>query len=68
MWISSDEINVSAEEDVFKIIVTWIGSEKSERRKYFPKLFKKHFAKSFRKVRLVYVSRDFLHSDTDHDK
>ena len=55
MWISSDEIDVSAEEDVFKIIPTWIDREKSERKKYFAELF--------REVRLVYVSRDFLHSD-----
>jgi len=31
IWISSDEINVTAEEDVFKIILTWINHEKSER-------------------------------------
>ena len=55
MWISSDEIDVSAEEDVFKIILTWIDREISER--------KKHFAELFREVRLVYVSRDFLQSD-----
>ena len=55
MWISSDEINVSAEEDVFKIILTWVDHEKNER--------KEHFAELFREVRLVYISRDFLHSD-----
>ncbi|XP_078381999.1 kelch repeat and BTB domain-containing protein 12-like [Oculina patagonica] len=55
MFISSDEINVSAEEDVFKIILSWIDHDKSKR--------KKHFAELFRHVRLVYVSRDFLCSD-----
>ena len=55
MWISSDEINVSSEEDLFNIILTWIGREKSERKKDFSELF--------REVRLVYVSRDYLHSD-----
>ena len=55
MCISSDEINVSAEEDVFKIILTWIDHEKNER--------KEHFAELFREVRLVYISRDFLRSD-----
>ena len=50
MWISSDEIDVSAEEDVFDIIRTWTDCEKSERRKYFAELF--------REARLVYVSRD----------
>ncbi|KAL9957028.1 hypothetical protein ACROYT_G038611 [Oculina patagonica] len=52
MWISSDEINVTAEEDVFKIILAWINHDKSKRKKYFAELF--------RHVRLVYVSRDFL--------
>ena len=55
MWISSDEIDVSAEEDVFKIILAWIDHDKDKRKKYFAELF--------RQVRLVYVSRDFLSSD-----
>ena len=55
MCISSDELNVSTEEDVFKIILTWIDHDKSEREKYFTELF--------REVRLVFVSRDFLQSD-----
>ena len=52
MWISSDEINVNAEEDVFNIILAWIDHDKGKRKKYFAELF--------RQVRLVYVSRDFL--------
>ena len=55
MWISSDEIDVSAEEDVFKIILEWIDHDRSRRKKYFVELF--------RHVRLVYVSRDFLRKD-----
>lgn len=55
MWISSDEIDVSAEEDVFKIILRWINRDKSKR--------KKHFAELFRHVRLVYVTRDILCND-----
>ena len=55
MWISSDEINVSAEEDVFTIILTWIDHDKNKRKKYFAELF--------REVRLVYISRDFLLSN-----
>lgn len=55
MWISSDEVVVGGEEDVFKIILTWIEHNKDERKKYFANLF--------RQVRLVYVSRDFLCSD-----
>ena len=54
-WISSDKICVSAEEDVFKIILYWISGDKLVRKKYFQLLF--------RQVRLVYVSRDFLYSD-----
>ena len=54
-WISSDEIEVSSEEDVFKVILAWIGHDKTERKKYFPKLF--------RQVRLVYVSRNCLTRD-----
>lgn len=55
MWISRDEIHVSAEEDVFEIILAWIYFDKSER--------KKHFTELFRQVRLAYVSRDSLCSD-----
>ncbi len=55
MWISSDQINVTAEEDVFKIILAWIDHDKSKRKKYFAELF--------RQVRLVYVSREFLCSN-----
>jgi len=52
MWISSDEIDVTTEENVFEIILAWIDRDKNERKKYFADLF--------RQVRLVYVSRDFL--------
>ena len=59
-WISSDKINVSSEEDVFKIILTWIDHDKSERKKYFADLF--------RQVRLIYASRDYLFNDiVTHD-
>ena len=51
-WLSSDEVVVGSEEDVFKIILTWIEHDKDERERYFANLF--------RQVRLVYVSRDFL--------
>ncbi|KAL9956827.1 hypothetical protein ACROYT_G038369, partial [Oculina patagonica] len=55
MFISSDEINVNAEEDVFNIILSWIDHDRTKRKKYFAELF--------RHVRLVYVSRDFLCKD-----
>ena len=47
MWISSDEIDVSGEEDVFEIVVTWTSCRKSERKKFFVELFRD----------------DYLHSD-----
>lgn len=55
MWISSDEIVVSAEEDVFKLILEWVYHQKNERMKYFAELFSE--------VRLVYLSRDYLYND-----
>ena len=55
VWISSDEINVSAEEDVFKIILAWIGHDRVERKKCFSQLL--------RHVRLAYVSSDYLRND-----
>ena len=55
MWISSDQIEVSTEEDVFKIILTWTEHNISERRKYFAQLFGH--------VRLPYVTRDYLRND-----
>ena len=51
-WISSDEICVAAEEDVFKIIQRWVEQSKTERTAKFEVLF--------RHVRLVFVSRDYL--------
>ena len=54
-WLSSDEVVIGSEEDVFKIILTWIEHDKDERKRYFANLF--------RHVRLVYVSRDFLWSE-----
>ncbi|KAL9956829.1 hypothetical protein ACROYT_G038372 [Oculina patagonica] len=55
VFISSDEINVNAEEGIFNIILSWINHDKSKRKKYFAELF--------RHVRLVYVTRDFLCKD-----
>ena len=51
-WISSDEISVAAEADVFKIVLKWIEQDKSERKASFKQLF--------RHVRLAFLSRDFL--------
>ena len=35
VWISSDEINICAEEDVYHIIVAWIERDMNERMEYF---------------------------------
>ena len=51
-WISSDEILVAVEADVFKIVLKWIEQDKSERRASFEQLFGH--------VRLASLSRDFL--------
>ena len=51
-WISSDEISVAVEADVFKIVLKWIEQDKSERKASFEELF--------RHVRLAFLSRDFL--------
>ena len=51
-WVSSDDITVSAEEEVFKGIVKWVTYSKSERESYFPDLL--------RHVRLISISHDFL--------
>ena len=40
MWISSDEVNVSAEDDVFKIILAWIDNDRSRRKMFFADLFR----------------------------
>lgn len=41
MWIVSDDIGVSVEEDVFEIIFLWIDDDKIEWRNYFVELFDK---------------------------
>ena len=51
-WISSDEISVAVEADVFKIVLKWIEQNKSKRKASFKELF--------RHVRLASLSRDFL--------
>ena len=51
-WLSSDDISVETEADVFKIVLEWNGHSKSERKSFFEQLF--------RYVRLVLISRDYL--------
>jgi len=51
-WISSDEISVAVEADVFNIVLKWIEQDKSERKAWFEQLFGH--------LRLAFLSRDFL--------
>ena len=51
-WISSDDISVAVEADVFKIVLRWIEQNKGERKASFEQLFGH--------VRLAFLSRDFL--------
>ena len=58
-WISNDEIRLSAEEDVLRIILNWIEHNKSERKRKFKMLFGQ--------VRLVLLSRDSLLTVVTHE-
>ena len=51
-WISSDEIVIDVEENVFEAMLRWIDHNKSERSGKFSELFSH--------VRLTCVSRDYL--------
>ncbi|XP_022795518.1 kelch-like protein 17 [Stylophora pistillata] len=53
--VSSDDVVINSEEDVFKAIIKWTIHKKSERSKEFCNLF--------RHVRLTLLSRDFLLND-----
>ena len=54
-WISSDEIRVRGEEDVFQAIVKWAEQKGSgEREKFF---------ELFRHVRLIYLSRNYVFNE-----
>ena len=51
-WISNDRVIVNGEEDIFGVILHWIGREEESRSK--------HFCDLFRHVRCMFVSRDYL--------
>ena len=51
-WISSDEIRVRGEEDVFQAIVKWCEEKECRQREIFFELF--------RNVRLMYLSRNYV--------
>ena len=54
-WISSDEIRVRGEEDVFQAIVKWAEQNGDEEREKFFELF--------RHVRLIYLSRNYVFNE-----
>jgi len=54
-WVSSDDVTVNAEEEVFKGIVKRVSHNRSEREVEFPSLL--------RQVRLVSISHNFLLSE-----
>ena len=54
-WVSSDDITVGAEEEVFKGIIKWVSHNKSEREEAFPELL--------HQVCLTSLSRDFVLND-----
>ena len=51
-WVSSDDINVGAEEEIFKGIIKWVSHNKSERER--------HFLDLLHQVRLRSISSEFL--------
>ena len=50
-WISSDEIVVKREEEVFKVLLKWIARNKSANESAFD---------LFRHIRFIYITRNFL--------
>ena len=51
-WISSDEIQINGEEDVFQVILKWMEGRDHKEGEVFFELF--------RHVRVVYMSRNFV--------
>ncbi|XP_074631184.1 kelch-like protein 12 [Acropora palmata] len=51
-WVSSDDVIVEAEEDIFEGIIQWVLHNRSEREKNFPKLL--------RQVRVPSISHEYL--------
>ena len=51
-WISSDEIKVKGEEEVFQVILKWVQRNDLKKGRRFFELF--------RHVRIVYLSRNFV--------
>ena len=57
-WISSDEIIVEGEEDVFQVVVRWMESNECQ---------KDNFYELFRHIRCIYLPRVYLSNVVLHD-
>ena len=57
-WISSDEITVKGEEEVFEVVVKWV--ERNERQKH-------NFYELFRHIRCIYLPHVYLLNVALHD-
>ncbi|XP_078372072.1 kelch-like protein 11 [Oculina patagonica] len=53
-WISSDEIIVKGEDEVFEVLVKWINRNESQKQSFYD---------WFRHIRCIYVPRDYLVND-----
>ena len=51
-WVSSDDVIVEAEEDIFEGIIQWVLHNRGEREENFPKLL--------RQVRVLSISHEYL--------
>ena len=54
-WVSSDDITVNAEREIFKGIVKWVSHDRNEREA--------HFATLFHQVHLMSMSHDYFFDD-----
>ncbi|XP_068683045.1 kelch-like protein 3 [Montipora foliosa] len=54
-WVSSDDVTVTSEEEIFKGVVKWVTHKKSERES--------NFAELLSQVRLQSMSHDFLFNE-----
>ena len=59
-WVSSDDVIVTSEEEIFKGIVKWVSHKKSERESKFAELLSQ--------VRLKSISRKFLSNELVHEE
>ncbi|XP_020630136.1 kelch-like protein 12 [Orbicella faveolata] len=59
-WVSSNDVIVKDEEDIFKGIVKWVNHNKTERERSFPDLFQE--------VRLLSLSHKFLFNELVKDE